>query len=51
MQKTEKPSCYRPNDNPYPLCLGGNTPVEIAENDCIRCCIYENMDERPYADD
>ncbi len=43
--KIEKPSCYRPNDNFYPLCVGGHTPVEVAENDCDRCNLYEHMVE------
>lgn len=41
----ENTNCYRPNEDPYPLCKGASHPVEFAENDCIRCNLYENMDE------
>lgn len=34
-------SCYRENDDPYPLCKGAKHPQEFAENDCMRCCLYE----------
>lgn len=37
----EKPECYTPNDDPYPLCKGANTPQGLAENDCYTCCLYE----------
>ena len=43
--KIERPDCYRPNDDPYPLCRGPENPAEYAENDCVRCCLYENMIE------
>jgi hypothetical protein len=39
------PTCYEPNDDPYPLCKGDNTPQGLAENDCYRCCLYEDMKE------
>ena len=45
MKKIEKPVCYRPNNDPYPLCLGDENPAWFAENDCVRCCLYENMIE------
>lgn len=45
MMSIEQPACYRPNDDPYPLCRGPENPAEYAENDCIRCCLYENMIE------
>ena len=40
-----KPECYRPNNDPYPLCCGASHPQEFAENDCIHCCWYENTRE------
>ena len=49
-KEIDKPKCYRPNDNPYPLCKGASHPQEFAENDCIHCCLYENMaDEGGYS--
>ncbi len=47
----EKPSCYRPNEDTYPLCKGAEHPVDFAEADCIRCNLYEDMDESIYAGD
>lgn len=44
-KEVEKPQCYRANDGVYPLCLGAEHPVDFAENDCMRCCLYENMVE------
>ena len=41
----EHPKCYRPNDEPYPLCLGAENPAEFAENDCVRCGLYQDMIE------
>lgn len=41
----DRPSCYEPNSSPYPLCRGANTPQGLAENDCYRCCLYEDMKE------
>ncbi|GAA0382518.1 hypothetical protein GCM10008933_12100 [Paenibacillus motobuensis] len=38
-----KPSCYRENEDPYPLCKGAKHPQEFAENDCLRCNLYEEM--------
>lgn len=43
----EKPKCYKSNNDSYPLCCGASHPQEFAENDCIRCCLYENM-RKPY---
>ncbi len=39
----KKPECYRPNTDPYPLCQGAENSQEFAENDCINCCLYEDM--------
>lgn len=36
----EHPDCYKPNDNPYPLCVGKSY------EECKDCCIYEHMDEK-----
>ena len=44
-EKEKKPACYRPNSWIYPLCLGAEHPVDFAENDCIHCCLYENMED------
>lgn len=44
-ENTNKPKCYRTNNDPYPLCLGAKHPVDFAENDCRTCCLYEDMDE------
>lgn len=38
----ERPECYNPNSNPYPLCKGANTPQGVAENECYTCCLYED---------
>lgn len=39
------PTCFNASSNPYPLCNGGSTPQEIAENDCNSCCLYENYEQ------
>lgn len=44
-RENEMPSCFTPNDNAYPLCCGANTPQGIAENDCLACCLYEDLDD------
>jgi hypothetical protein len=36
-----KLSCYQSNEATYPLCKGAKHPQEFAENDCVRCCLYE----------
>jgi hypothetical protein len=46
MKKQEnlnKPECYTPNNDPYPLCNGINIEK------CKWCCLYENYagDEPP----
>ena len=41
-KEVEHPKCFRPNDSAYPLCKGAEHPVDFAEYDCIRCCIYED---------
>lgn len=41
LDEESKPSCYRENKEPYPLCKGAEHPQEFAENDCARCCLYE----------
>lgn len=41
--KFEEPKCFTPNTSLYPLCKGACTPKEFSENDCIHCCLYENM--------
>lgn len=43
--KTAKPKCYESNNDLYPLCRGAQHPVEFAENDCIHCSLYENMED------
>lgn len=43
--KIEKPKCYRPNNDPYPLCSGAEHPVDFAECDCVHCCLYESMED------
>ena len=43
--KFQKPKCFTPNSDAYPLCTGAKHPVDLAENDCIRCSLYENMGE------
>lgn len=40
----KEPECYKPNDNPYPLCVGNGS------EECGKCCIYENMEEPPFED-
>jgi hypothetical protein len=45
MIKYETPECYSPNDSPYPLCKGANTPQGLAENDCFTCCLYEDYEK------
>lgn len=42
-EKNERPICYTPNNDPYPLCKGN----EKALYNCKHCCLYEDMDE-PY---
>lgn len=50
LNRRNKPKCYRSNNDTYPLCLGAKHPVDFAENDCINCCLYENMaDEGGYS--
>ena len=39
-----QPICYRPNKDPYPLCIGSDDVLFFKEN-CFSCCLYENMDE------
>jgi hypothetical protein len=41
----EKPVCYKPNNDPYPLCVGNGS------EECEKCCIYENMDEEAYPEE
>lgn len=43
MKKVDKPSCYNPNNDMYPLCKGNENPL----HDCKHCCLYEDM-EGPY---
>jgi hypothetical protein len=38
------PVCYKPNGNPYPLCVGDGS------DECMKCCLYEDMDEGHYWD-
>lgn len=38
----KKPKCYRPNDNPYPLCKGAVKENLRLKYQCIECCIYED---------
>lgn len=47
-EKFEDPACYKPNEDPHPLCKGAESPQMRAENDCFTCCLYENMDEPPF---
>ncbi len=49
-EKITRPECYKPNNDPYPLCCGASHPQEFAENDCIHCCLYKNM-KGPYDED
>ena len=32
-----KPNCFTPNNDPYPLCGGANNKL------CIHCCLYEDF--------
>lgn len=41
-EEKRRPKCYRPNNNPYPLCVGNGSP------DCQYCCLYEDMPEPPF---
>lgn len=41
----KEPKCYRPNDNPYPLCKGAYTENMQKKYQCIECCIYEDYPE------
>lgn len=41
-EEADRPSCYTPNDNPYPLCVGNGS------EECKYCCIYGNMPEPPF---
>jgi hypothetical protein len=36
--KIGEPDCYKPNNDPYPLCIGGY-------EHCKHCCLYEDMEE------
>ena len=38
----ERPECYIPNNEPYPLCIGNGSEI------CKDCCLYEYMDETAY---
>lgn len=38
----EKPECYTPNDDLYPLCKGACLPRRLTESSCRDCCLYEN---------
>lgn len=40
-----KPSCYIPNNNPYPLCKGNGSIL------CPDCNLYEDMDESKFYKD
>lgn len=42
INKTGTPDCYKPNTNPYPLCIGNGNDY------CKDCCLYENMIEPEY---
>ncbi len=33
------PNCYKPNNNPYPLCVGNG------KDHCKHCFLYEDMEE------
>ena len=37
----EKPKCYTPNNDDYPLCKGNMK----SEHHCLQCNLYENMEE------
>jgi len=37
----EKPQCYTPNNDTYPLCKGKST----LSDECKNCCLFENMTE------
>lgn len=41
----KRPECYRPNNNPYPLCRGARNASELIKKDCRNCGLYEDMDE------
>lgn len=41
-ERKRRPVCYRPNDNPYPLCKGDGS------EECQYCCLYENFPEPPF---
>lgn len=45
MAKYQRPECYSSNDNPYPLCIGANTPQGLIENNCFNCCLYEDYEK------
>lgn len=47
-EKTGKPKCFTLNSDTYPLCTGAEQPVDFAENDCVHCNLYENMDEEQF---
>ena len=47
-KKTEKPYCYEPNKDPYPLCKGQIGKKAITIMPCKQCNLYENMEESPY---
>lgn len=37
--KYENPSCYKQNNNPYPLCIGNKN------DECKNCCLYEDYEK------
>ena len=41
----DKPICYKPNDDPYPLCVGNSSA------ECKDCNLYEDMCEEPFYED
>jgi hypothetical protein len=41
IKNSEKPECYTPNNDPYPLCKGNNNSL----HNCEDCCLYEDMIE------
>lgn len=41
-ERKRRPVCYRPNDNPYPLCKGDGS------EECQYCCLYEHFPEPPF---
>lgn len=43
---SEHPDCYVSNNYPYPLCRGSQEHLD----QCLKCCLYENMDEPPFGD-